>query len=76
MFSHCPSWIIPELISSISLRYYVLKWSTLVAGKIKDIAFVKDPDGYWIEIFDTASIAKSTAHAAWSDAACMIIPSL
>ncbi|CAI9785919.1 unnamed protein product [Fraxinus pennsylvanica] len=32
--------------------------------KIKDIAFVKDPDGYWIEIFDTALIAKSTAHAA------------
>ncbi|KAL0390070.1 UNVERIFIED_CONTAM: Lactoylglutathione lyase [Sesamum calycinum] len=33
-------------------------------GKIKDIAFVKDPDGYWIEIFDTASIARTTANAA------------
>jgi lactoylglutathione lyase len=22
------------------------------AGKIKGIAFIKDPDGYWIEIFD------------------------
>ncbi|GFQ00214.1 lactoylglutathione lyase [Phtheirospermum japonicum] len=32
-------------------------------GKIKDIAFVKDPDGYWIEIFDTATIAKTTANA-------------
>ncbi|KAK6163399.1 hypothetical protein DH2020_000263 [Rehmannia glutinosa] len=33
-------------------------------GKIKDIAFVKDPDGYWIEIFDTTTIAKTTANAA------------
>ncbi|KAL0417682.1 UNVERIFIED_CONTAM: Lactoylglutathione lyase [Sesamum radiatum] len=33
-------------------------------GKIKDIAFVKDPDGYWIEIFDTASIARTTANVA------------
>ncbi|KAI3450611.1 hypothetical protein Pfo_007276 [Paulownia fortunei] len=33
-------------------------------GKIKDIAFIKDPDGYWIEIFDTTTIAKTTANAA------------
>ncbi|PIN03555.1 Glyoxalase [Handroanthus impetiginosus] len=33
-------------------------------GKIKDIAFIKDPDGYWIEIFDTTTIAKTTASAA------------
>ncbi|KAL6577367.1 hypothetical protein OROMI_011643 [Orobanche minor] len=33
-------------------------------GKIKDIAFVKDPDGYWIEIFDTTNVAKATADAA------------
>ncbi|XP_073146235.1 lactoylglutathione lyase-like [Henckelia pumila] len=33
-------------------------------GKMKDIAFIKDPDGYWIEIFDTTTIAKSTASAA------------
>lgn len=33
-------------------------------GKIKDIAFIKDPDGYWIEIFDTKTIAKTTAAAA------------
>ncbi|KAL3652992.1 hypothetical protein CASFOL_002673 [Castilleja foliolosa] len=32
-------------------------------GKIKDIAFVKDPDGYWIEIFDAVTIAKTTANA-------------
>lgn len=36
----------------------------LISGKIKDIAFVKDPDGYWIEIFDTKTIAKTTAAAA------------
>ncbi|EPS59957.1 hypothetical protein M569_14847 [Genlisea aurea] len=33
-------------------------------GKIKGIAFIKDPDGYWIEIFDTKNIAKATADAA------------
>ncbi|GER27340.1 lactoylglutathione lyase family protein /glyoxalase I family protein [Striga asiatica] len=33
-------------------------------GKVKNIAFVKDPDGYWIEIFDTINIAKATAEAA------------
>ncbi|KAL1558497.1 lactoylglutathione lyase [Salvia divinorum] len=33
-------------------------------GKIKDIAFIKDPDGYWIEIFDTKTIGKTTAKAA------------
>lgn len=36
----------------------------LTVGKIKDIAFIKDPDGYWIEIFDTKTIAKTTAKAA------------
>ncbi|XP_023738093.1 lactoylglutathione lyase isoform X2 [Lactuca sativa] len=33
-------------------------------GKMKGIAFIKDPDGYWIEIFDTKTIgnvAKATA---------------
>ncbi|CAA0841747.1 Lactoylglutathione lyase [Striga hermonthica] len=33
-------------------------------GKMKNMAFVKDPDGYWIEIFDTTNIAKATAEAA------------
>lgn len=31
---------------------------------MKGIAFIKDPDGYWIEIFDTKTIgnvAKATA---------------
>ena len=27
-------------------------------GKMKGIAFIKDPDGYWIEIFDTKSLTK------------------
>lgn len=25
-------------------------------GRMKGIAFIKDPDGYWIEIFNTAAI--------------------
>ncbi|KAI3826456.1 hypothetical protein L1987_00504 [Smallanthus sonchifolius] len=32
-------------------------------GEIKGIAFIKDPDGYWIEIFDRENItnvAKAT----------------
>jgi hypothetical protein len=28
------------------------------------IAFIKDPDGYWIEIFDLKSIGTITAGAA------------
>ncbi len=24
----------------------------LIAGRMKGLAFIKDPDGYWIEIFD------------------------
>ncbi|KAJ0518836.1 putative lactoylglutathione lyase [Helianthus annuus] len=27
-------------------------------GKMKGIAFIKDPDGYWIEIFDTKNITE------------------
>jgi lactoylglutathione lyase len=27
-------------------------------GKMKGIAFIKDPDGYWIEIFDLKTIAQ------------------
>ncbi|XP_039013538.1 lactoylglutathione lyase-like [Hibiscus syriacus] len=30
----------------------------LDAGKMKWIAFIKDPDGYWIEIFDVKTIGK------------------
>ncbi|KAF2300660.1 hypothetical protein GH714_015006 [Hevea brasiliensis] len=33
-------------------------------GKMKDIAFIKDPDGYWIEIFDLKTIGKTTSSAA------------
>lgn len=33
-------------------------------GKIKGIAFIKDPDGYWIEIFDDKTIGKVTSSAA------------
>uniref|UniRef100_A0A1B6BWJ1 Lactoylglutathione lyase n=1 Tax=Clastoptera arizonana TaxID=38151 RepID=A0A1B6BWJ1_9HEMI len=27
-------------------------------GKMKGIAFIKDPDGYWIEIFNSSGVAK------------------
>ncbi|GKV08368.1 hypothetical protein SLEP1_g20006 [Rubroshorea leprosula] len=33
-------------------------------GKLKGIAFIKDPDGYWIEIFDLKTIGKITSSAA------------
>lgn len=33
-------------------------------GKMKGIAFIKDPDGYWIEIFDLNRIGNVTADAA------------
>ncbi|KAJ8424032.1 hypothetical protein Cgig2_017719 [Carnegiea gigantea] len=32
-------------------------------GIMKGIAFIKDPDGYWIEIFDLKTIGKVTAAA-------------
>eukprot|EP01018_Ginkgo_biloba_P033637 Gb_39907 [translate_table: standard] len=32
-------------------------------GKMKGLAFVKDPDGYWIEIFDLKRIGQITAGA-------------
>ncbi|XP_059431034.1 lactoylglutathione lyase isoform X1 [Corylus avellana] len=32
-------------------------------GKMKGIAFIKDPDGYWIEIFDLKTIGTITAGA-------------
>lgn len=41
----------------------------MILGKIKGIAFIKDPDGYWIEIFDLKTIGKATNIAAWDDVA-------
>ncbi|KAK9676610.1 hypothetical protein RND81_11G088400 [Saponaria officinalis] len=32
-------------------------------GKMKRVAFIKDPDGYWIEIFDLKTIGNVTAGA-------------
>ncbi|XP_059314675.1 lactoylglutathione lyase isoform X2 [Lycium ferocissimum] len=32
-------------------------------GKMKGIAFIKDPDGYWIEIFDTNNIKEAAGPA-------------
>lgn len=36
----------------------------ILAGKMKGIAFIKDPDGYWIEIFDLKTIGGTTGAAA------------
>ncbi|XP_020525770.1 lactoylglutathione lyase isoform X2 [Amborella trichopoda] len=33
-------------------------------GKMKGLAFIKDPDGYWIEIFDLSRIGQIAANAA------------
>ncbi|KAG2267643.1 hypothetical protein Bca52824_062198 [Brassica carinata] len=33
-------------------------------GKMKNIAFIKDPDGYWIEIFDLKTIGTTAGNAA------------
>lgn len=33
-------------------------------GKMKGIAFIKDPDGYWTEIFDLKTTGKVTETAA------------
>ena len=30
-------------------------------GSMKGIAFIKDPDGYWIEIFDASKVADTCA---------------
>lgn len=29
-------------------------------GRMKGLAFIKDPDGYWIEIFSTKTVAANT----------------
>lgn len=31
-------------------------------GKMKDIAFIADPDGYWIEIFNNNTVANYIAN--------------
>lgn len=37
-----------------------LTWACweITAGRMKGLAFIKDPDGYWIEIFDADSMSK------------------
>lgn len=52
-------------------HYYCFKYHCLVffifelfsAGKMRGIAFIKDPDGYWIEIFDLKGIGSVTESA-------------
>lgn len=45
------------------MYFWFLNFVMLIAGKMKGIAFIKDPDGYWIEIFDLKTIGKVTADA-------------
>ena len=33
---------------------------TILIGKMKGIAFVQDPDGYWIEILNGETLVKVT----------------
>ena len=33
----------------------------LVAGKMKDLAFIQDPDGYWIEILSPKNMVSLTS---------------
>lgn len=43
---------------------YAFPFPIVIEGKMKGIAFIKDPDGYWIEIFDLKTIGKLTTDAA------------
>jgi lactoylglutathione lyase len=33
----------------------------MFSGKMKGLAFIKDPDGYWIEIFDIKNMERISA---------------
>ncbi|KAI5666381.1 hypothetical protein M9H77_16234 [Catharanthus roseus] len=44
-----------------SFFFYLNDIRVRFAGKFKGFAFIKDPDGYWIEIFDIERIRKLTA---------------
>lgn len=54
----------PELNFTYQVSYLFINDAKPIPGKIKDIAFIKDPDGYRIDVYDTAIIAKTTANAA------------
>lgn len=32
-----------------------------IPGKMKGLAFIKDPDGYWIEILNPMNMVKTTS---------------
>lgn len=53
------------LFVSLHITSWFLNFLMLFAGKMKGIAFIKDPDDYWIEIFDLQTIGKTTLSAAW-----------
>lgn len=33
-----------------------------IAGTLKGLAFIQDPDGYWIEILNADSMVKLVSH--------------
>lgn len=36
----------------------ISKFLFFIAGKMKGLAFIKDPDGYWIEILNPNNMTK------------------
>ncbi|KAL7173739.1 hypothetical protein ACSBR2_033070 [Camellia fascicularis] len=58
--------VLPKLLrmNSCVIIIDVKKHAMLLAGKVKGIAFIKDPDGYWIEIFDLKTIGSTTSGVA------------
>jgi len=57
IFSQIPSVIIMPCNVCHLLYHCSL---TIVIGKMKGIAFVQDPDGYWIEILNGETLVKVT----------------
>ncbi|CAH2042858.1 unnamed protein product [Thlaspi arvense] len=64
-FIQGPKWIKLSFGNKGSFSVVIIHPSKLgVIGKMKGIAFIKDPDGYWIEIFDLKTIGKAAGGAA------------
>ena len=38
------------------MTYFSSYYSISFAGKMKGLAFIQDPDGYWIEIFNNNNV--------------------
>jgi lactoylglutathione lyase len=48
----------PDDGNHLKLRFNIraVQMTALIAGKMKGLAFIQDPDGYWIEIFKANSV--------------------